>query len=609
MRKFIFILFGALLSLSSYAEEISIEGSYYTIDQNTHTATLSKVTWMDQNFKILSSIEKDGETYKVTAIGDRVFKGLYLHSITIPEGITTIGNYAFCGNSFTELKLPSSLEKIGEYSFSYSYNLEEITIPEKIDSIPASAFAECSNLQTINLPSNLKYIGIKSFLYCFKLNNIVFPNNLKCIDRQAFQACNLSDINIPENVDSIGYRAFSGCRMINQIVVAKNNKKYDSRNNCNALIETKSNKLIRGCSSSIIENSINCIEDEAFDGSTISEITIPASVMKVKGNPFSNCLYLTKITVDNNNKYYDSRDNCNAILEIKTNELTSGCKNSIIPKNTKSIRAKAFIGSRISQLDIPEGVESIGTSAFSECTALKNITLGSTIASIGDEAFYDCSNLNDFEFPSYLKYIGKYAFMRCSNLYNVDIPEGVTEISESAFMYSGLINITLPNSLTKIGKSAFWNCQITKLPLAKGLKEIGDQAFCYCYYLKEVSLPSTIEKIGSSAFEGDGALNNIYSYISDPSIVTLDSEKTPFAFTETLYVPKGKKAIYQQTNIWKEFQNIIEMDDETTTISKPNSSNSQHSIYNIAGLKVNGNTKGITIVKLEDGTTRKILNK
>ena len=314
---------------------------------------------------------------------------------------------------------------------------EEILIPSTINGVPVvniagfveyvgakrivGAFFGCSNLKAIVIPDSVTSIGANAFEECSELINITIPNSVTSIGGLAFSGCtSLTNITIPNSVTSIGDFAFWGCSSITNIKVEEGNTVYDSRENCNAIIEKSSNKLLYGCKNTIIPNSVISIGDSAFEECTgltnitipnsvtsietsafyectdLTNITIPSSVTRIRNFAFSGCTELTSIKVDENNITYDSRDNCNAIIEKSSNILLSGCKNTIIPSSVTSIGNYAFQGcTGLTNITIPSSVTSIGNYAFSGCTGLTSITIPNSVTSIDAYAFYKCTELTE----------------------------------------------------------------------------------------------------------------------------------------------------------------------------------------------------------------------
>ncbi|MBP3744572.1 MAG: leucine-rich repeat domain-containing protein, partial [Prevotella sp.] len=187
----------------------------------------------------------------------------------------------------------------------------------------------------------------------------------------------------------------NGCSGLTSIVGEKGNTKYDSRNNCNAIIETASNTLIRGCETTVIPNSVTAIGSWAFNG----------------------CSGLTSIVVEKGNTTFDSRNNCNAIIETASNTLIQGCNTTVIPNNVESIGGNAFYGcSGLTSIEIPNSVTSIGDRTFAHCSGLTSLTIPNSVTSIGSNAFQDCSGLTSVTIPSSVTSIGNWAFSYCRNI-------------------------------------------------------------------------------------------------------------------------------------------------------------------------------------------------
>ena len=471
-----------------------------------------------------------------------------IKQIEIENGVTSIGNCAFrdC-NSLSSITIPNSVTSIGTDAFAHCYNLSSVTIPSSVTSIGDMVFMCCYGLTSIIVQKdNPKYdsrndcnaiIETNSNTLIVGCQNTVIPNSVTNIAGHSFTDCHsLTSITIPESVTSIQNGAFSFCPGLTSIIVEKDNPKYDSRNDCNAIIETNSNTLIAGCQNTIIPNSVTNISGYAFYGcSSLTSITIPKSVTSVGDNAFFSCTKLTNITVEKGNKKYDSRNNCNAIIETNSNTLIVGCKNTVIPNSVTSIGKNAFNGSDISSINIPNSVTSIASSAFSNTQWYNNqpngvIYAGSVLyrykgtmpanthivikegtKGIAEGAFNSCSNLSSITIPNSVTNIGEWAFGSCSGLTSVTIPNSVTSIGSYAFSYcSGLTSITIPKSVSSIGICTFRDCtSLTSVTIPNSVTNIGRYAFQRCTSLTSVTIPNSVTTIESHAFSGCSGLTSV----------------------------------------------------------------------------------------------------
>ena len=226
-----------------------------------------------------------------------------IKKVVIKGGVTSIGYWAFyeC-EDLTSLTIPNSVTSIGKNAFENCSSLTSVIIPNSVTSIGISAFSGCFGLTSVTIPNSVTSIGSYAFSDCSGLTSITIPNSVTSIGRDAFYNCeSLTSITIPNSVTSIGDLAFGYCLGLTSITVEKGNTKYDSRDNCNAIIETNTNKLIAGCKNTTIPNSVTSIGDLAFSNCfDLTSITIPNSVTSIGNRAFSYCSGLTSITFKGN---------------------------------------------------------------------------------------------------------------------------------------------------------------------------------------------------------------------------------------------------------------------------------------------------------------------
>ena len=305
----------------------------------------------------------------------------YAGHVTIPETVT-YNDTTYC------------VTAIGTHAFYYCNRLTGVTIPNSVTVIRGTAFFSCSGLTSIKIPSSVTYIAGQAFTYCD----------------------GLMSLTIPSSVTYIGFRAFEACSALTSITVESGNPKYDSRDHCNAIIETASNTLMFGCKNTMIPNTITTIGDNAFNRCydlteitipnsvtyistnafkacrSLASVTIPKSVISIGSSAFVACNSLASITVESGNPKYDSRGGCNAIIETASNTLVVGCKNTVIPNS----------------------VTCIDSDAFSQCFGLTRISIPASITCIRNWAFFDCSYLRDMYChitdPSSVLIEGNYTF-------------------------------------------------------------------------------------------------------------------------------------------------------------------------------------------------------
>ena len=407
--------------------DISASGDLVIPDEIDGLPVTAIEEWAFDNCTSLSSIVIPDS---VISIGEKAFYYCSsLSSIVIPDSVTSIGYGAFENCTLlNNVVIPHGVTSIESNTFYRCISLSNIVIPDSVTSIGSMAFFSCKSLKSIMIPKNVTSIEDGTFYSCTSLSNFEIPENISSIGEWAFASCtSLTEITIPEGVKEIGYSPFIGCSKLKKIEVDENNKYYDSRENCNAIIETETNTLIQGCENTVIPESITSfgegafalisglteitipesitaipqmtfmgctslsditipdsitnIDDQAFDGCiSLKSIYIPSSVVSVGKRSFTRCYSLDSIVVDENNPVYDSRNNCNAIIETETNTLIQGCNKSFIPDDIVELNEYAFYGCKgLKTIDIPDGITEIDYESFYGCTGVTSVHYGKNL--------------------------------------------------------------------------------------------------------------------------------------------------------------------------------------------------------------------------------------
>lgn len=398
--KNIILLLCLLLSIDGYCLSADSINVYYIFNPDTtvsitarrilssNTKYRSHAYALEERIEFPDTLQEGDIIYAVTTIADSAFYKSIVKDIKLSNNITTIGNAAFSHcDSLTRFHMGESekpISYIGYSAFYYS-NVKYIYGNRIVNSIQGYAFAYCRSLQTISeniIPLEIGY--------------------------SAFQNCNsLKKAPLHEGLTKIGESAFRECYHIDSIMIP------------------------------------STVINIAFGGWYYAS--------------FEDCNYLKHISVHPDNPIYDSRDNCQAIIETSTNKLLLGCVNTIIPQSVKIIGERAFY-KRWSkeELILPVGVAEIKGDAFKSCAYLKSVKLPNSITKIGESAFSDCQDLTTFIFPKGITKISDYVLYNDVNLQYVYIPEGVSDIGFNAFdECKSLRTIILPGSIKDVDSYCF----------------------------------------------------------------------------------------------------------------------------------------------------------
>ena len=465
----------------------------------------------------------DGKTIapnNTNAFGANIVSNTYSNGqgvIIFNRPVTSIGIYAFSScASLTSVTIPNSVTSIGMSAFNGCKSLTSVTIPNSVTSIGLQAFDSCNNLTSVTIPNSVTSIGGYVFSYCRSLTSITIPNSVTSFGDHAFYNCtSLTSVTIPNSVTSIGSSAFEYCTSLTSITIP----------NGITSIGNSAFKSCTGLTSVTIGNRVTSIGGSAFYGCTsLSTITIPNSVTSIGEAAFNNCINIKSF----NGKFASSDNRC---------LIVDGVLNTFAP-------------SGLTKYIIPNGVTSIGNSAFYGCSSLTSVTIPDSVTSIGNVAFSGCSGMADVIIGKGVKTIDEEAFSECSSLTSITIPASVTEIRDGAFYgCTSLTSVTIGNSVTSIGNRAFSGCDsLTSVTIPDSVTWIGADAFRGCTSLTSVYCKSsTPPKIGDNVFTNNAS--NRKFYVDIRSINDYKSEWSSyknyiFDFgTTILYTSSDKKTI------------------------------------------------------------------
>ena len=551
----------------------------------------------------------------VTSIGLNPFTGCNnLASITVAEGNTVYSspnNNALVETATHKLVsglnntvIPDDIQIIGNFAFNGLYGLTSLVIPASVTDIYYEAFGNCSNLAELtvlattpptlgnnaffNVPTtipvyvpcgtkaayqaaagwnaftnivdlcdvivfadaNVKAICVQNWdtngdgelsygeaaavttlipdgasnsafrnTTITSFNELQYFTGLSSIETLAFHHCtSLTSVIIPSGVDSIGVNPFSYCPALESITVMAGNTVYDSRGNCNAIIETATNTLKAGCKNTVIPSEVTSIASGAFDYCTsLLSITIPSGVAFIDNYVFNQCSGLTSITVEattpptaNSSTFIGVPRNIPVYVPCNTKaayQAASGWSNFI--NIIDFCDAIVFADANVKAICV-QNWDTNGDGELSYAEAAAVTSLGQVFQNAFQEEGTNVT-FNELQYFTGLTSIGANAFAGCWRLTSVTLPPTVTTIGSNAFtMCSGLASSPITNHVTEIGDYAFNYCySLTEIELPSSVTSIGNRAFDRCYYLTSVVIPASVTSIGINPFSGCTRLASI----------------------------------------------------------------------------------------------------
>lgn len=392
-------------------EEEAVEN--FTVDDVMYHVTEEGVVEVEgvedgaTGITIPKEVKYEDETYQVTTITEEAFKGCSgLKTVEIACDIERIDKNLFMNcSSLESIEIQGDVKMIDESAFEGHRSLKSVTFGGDVGEIGMKAFKDCTRLETFEFGKNtqVKTLGESAFEGCTSLKEIAIPGSLKLIAKTTFKDCSsLAEIEIGTGVEEIGESAFEGCSSVEEVTIPSTVKSVGATafKDCVKLttveleegVEEIGDSAFEGCGELkmvTIPASVKDIGESVFDGSSLEEVTIPASMKVVKAGAFKGCKELKALIIEN------------GVEEIDRSAF-EGCVS-------------------LAEVDIPASVEKIGLSAFKDCEKIESLLLGEGLKELGESAFEGCTRLDSLRLPAAVEKIEKAAFKDCDSLKWVEV--------------------------------------------------------------------------------------------------------------------------------------------------------------------------------------------
>ena len=591
----------------------------------------------------------------LTSIGMNAFSGCSgLTSVSLPSGLTQIPYRTFYGcYSLKSVQIPSAVKAIGGEAFSECTGLTSLELPSGLTMIVDGAFSGCSSLTSVSLPSGLPQIPYRTFAGCYSLKSVQLPSDVKTIGNEAFRECTgLTSLELPSGLTKIEDGAFSGCSNINSIYAYMPDPPlFDGdakvfptcfNENCTLYVPKKSYSAYMvapgwGDFKTIVKFNPDLIRDWVT-----KNIAQAGTLSTVIGEDKEN---ITKLKLTGNLNDTDVQYLEEMIREAALQELN--LKDALL----YTINVCRFSDCKsLTSLVLPDVLQRIEKGAFGGCTGLTTISLPAGLEYMYG-AFHGCTGLTSIyaNMPAPLQDAYSFEGVDKSHCY-LYVPKGSLDayrqdeewgrfpyiagleqdpatglvsldICPQAYWNGELIDVAMRDKVKslKISGSGAVDFDFITQYLSRNLQNLDlkdanvtDLPYCGlegCQALTTISLPAGLRSIDKGFLSLCRNLKTIYAYMPDPNALTYVDNFYYESREWTLYVPKGTKNAYQNSEAWRYCKEIIEM--ETSGIDSVilNPDAKEVSRFSADGQQLAVPVKGLNIVKYSDGTARKVVVK
>ena len=440
-------------------------------------------------------------------IGEYAFFGCdRAAEIVVPEGVKKIENGAFSGcRSLKNIKLPTGLEEIGEGAFFGCSSLGELHIPYTVRKVGDFILSSCSGLKKAVIPAGCSELGKGIFQGCtglitietagegafVSIDGVLYERREEGLVLRLFPQGRDGEFETAAGTVQIAAGAFSGCRLLKKVTLGEEvlligDRAFANCPDINIIVGNKDVELGLLPFEETARVSVGSKKKNVY--SKFDEPDFEAKMASIRFvMPVSKTFVVPEETWS-----FEEAENGVKITSYNGNETEITTPNTLGDKPVVSIGTCAFspekggidlnrrkILGKIRSVFLARSIESIGTGAFKNCSALEYVLVPNNVSNMGERAFSGCANLSAVTLPRTMDEISNGLFFGCKKLENVEIPAGIS----------------------KVGDLAFSGCEkITFLTIPEGVKEIGRKAFAGCRYLMYITFPESLEYVGMDAF-------------------------------------------------------------------------------------------------------------